>query len=503
MVTRGERLTIYGRRLRSFWRTFRRNKAGITGLGILCFFGAIAVFTPLLGINEISIRDDAQKIGVRQFQKPSWISLFDPGVIQPYWAINDTFETGQEGWKLSVDGNGSSITTGAIAPGEGLQGSTGYKILYNHTDPTKDYGVTHIYLEKEWTHPYRSAVGVAFGFAARFQSFTSVGSNDIRFSINIVNPNGTATLMYPQFQFMEDPITQSTPWKYTPVGISTGSFYDEFLLHAFTGPGVYKMQFEVAIRNTNSNDTMSLAIYIDSPGLFLYGETYGVLGTDESSYDLFHEFLLGTRISFLVGIVATIAAVGIGLLVGLFSGYIGGYADELIMRSVDFILILPGLPLLIVLAYIFGQHGSISIWTIIFVIGILGWPGTARIVRSQVLSIKERSFVEASRAIGASSPHIVFKHVLPNVLGLVYALAAGSVGGAILTESALAFIGLGDPGVISWGNILQHAEQYGAAYSLSWWWIVPPGLGIALLSVSFIFIGHGLDEVFNPKLRRR
>jgi len=167
------------------------------------------------------------------------------------------------------------------------------------------------------------------------------------------------------------------------------------------------------------------------------------------------------------------------------------------MRFADMLLVIPSLPLLLVLIAILGQ----SITNIIIVISMLGWMGFSRIVRSQVLSLKERAFIEAARAAGGSTVHITIKHILPNVMGLVYVSLATSVPGAITAEASLSFLGLGDPSIMSWGQMLQDIVYYAAIKEL--YWVIPPGLCIAMLAVSFVMIGFSLDEILNPRLRSR
>jgi peptide/nickel transport system permease protein len=168
------------------------------------------------------------------------------------------------------------------------------------------------------------------------------------------------------------------------------------------------------------------------------------------------------------------------------------------MRFTDMLLVLPELPLLLVLIRVVGP----SIWNLIIIIGFLGWMGFARVVRSQVLSLKERPFVEAAKALGSGKLHIVGRHILPNVMNLVYVTLAMSVPGAIMAEAYLSFLGLYDPHVMTWGRMLDEAlAEAGGAQR--WWWVLPPGLCIGVISVSFILIGYALDEILNPKLRER
>jgi len=198
-----------------------------------------------------------------------------------------------------------------------------------------------------------------------------------------------------------------------------------------------------------------------------------------------------------VGIAAAVLSVFIGTALGVTSGYFGGTVDAVLMRTTDAVLILPGLPLLIVLS---AAIGRMSIWNIVLLIALLGWPGVARIIRSQTLSLKEKPFVEAARVAGASDRRIMFRHITPNVLPLSFLYVAFGVSGAILTESALSFIGLGDPTVVSWGMMLQWAFTTGHTFRAPYWFL-PPGLSISLLSLSFYLIGRTLEEIIDPRLR--
>jgi len=241
--------------------------------------------------------------------------------------------------------------------------------------------------------------------------------------------------------------------------------------------------------------------YLDKLGLKLFGSAFGIFGTNNFGADIWTQLVYGSRISLAVGLTAAGIGIGLGLLVGLMAGFLGKLVDELLMRFTDMMLVIPGLPLLIVLVAVLGQ----SIINVVIIIGFLGWMGFARIVRSQVLSLRERPFVEAARASGAGSGRIISKHIFPNIVSLTYVNLALAVPGAILTEAALAFLGLSDPGVVSWGNIFSDIRQSNALalHPPPWWWVLPPGLSIALVSLSFVLIGYALDEIFNPRLRRR
>lgn len=223
------------------------------------------------------------------------------------------------------------------------------------------------------------------------------------------------------------------------------------------------------------------------------------LGTDELGRDVFREVIAGAGISLLVGLLATAISILVGAVIGLIAGYRVGWLDAVLMRVTDFFLVIPTLPLVIALAALFGQ----SLGIIILVIGLTGWPGTARIVRSQVLSLRERQFVVRVRSFGASDMRIVGLHILPNVLPLIFANTVLVIAGSILSEATLAFLGLGDPVHVSWGTMLHFAFVSGATGRGAWWYFLPPGIGIVVVVLGFTLAGHTLDRILNPRLRGR
>ena len=237
------------------------------------------------------------------------------------------------------------------------------------------------------------------------------------------------------------------------------------------------------------------------------------LGTDELGRSMLNLVVHATRISMIIGLLATLVTVLLGAVLGIMSGFVGGRFDAIVMRIADFFLVIPTFVLAIILTAIIRdvlETGSseivgirLSLLTIVIVIGITSWSSTARIVRSQTLSLKERAFVDRARVIGAGSGHIMRRHVLPNVTSLIVANAVLVFAGAILTETTLAFVGLGDPFQPSWGQLLDAARNIGAAGLGAWWYFIPAGICIVLVVFAFTLLGNALDAILNPKLQAR
>jgi peptide/nickel transport system permease protein len=237
------------------------------------------------------------------------------------------------------------------------------------------------------------------------------------------------------------------------------------------------------------------------------------LGTDNLRRDMVNLTVHGARVSMIIGLLATVITVLIGAVVGIVSGYIGGRLDAFLMRITDFFLVIPTFVLAVILTSIvrdligsganqvFGIRMTLVV--IIIVIGVTSWASTARIIRSQTLSLKERAFVDRARVIGAGGGHIMARHILPNVVNLIVANTVLVFAGAVLTETTLSFVGLGDPLQPSWGQLLEAAREIGAPSLGAWWMFIPPGASIVLVVFAFTLVGSALDDILNPRRRAR
>ncbi len=231
-----------------------------------------------------------------------------------------------------------------------------------------------------------------------------------------------------------------------------------------------------------------------------YSGNFYLFGTDYEGHDIWTWLVYGARTSLLVGLTAAIISVLAGTFIGIISGFYGGWIDIVIMRTVDIILTLPGIVIMLLLAAVLGPN----IWNIVLIISVLGWAGIARVIRAVTLSLKNRPFMDAARVAGASNVRMITVHIFPNVLPLTFLYMTFGVAGAILSEAALAFLGLGDPNSISWGMMLQYLRMYAQQTNPNaWGWLVMPGVFITLISLSFYLVGRAFDEIVNPRLRKR
>jgi peptide/nickel transport system permease protein len=485
-------------RAKGFWGLYKQNKKGLVGIGLLFFFILFALFGPMLSENHpVSDWD----VGGRRVP-PTWFKYL-PGfqnLVPNLDPIEDVgFGDSDEllVWNIETSSEDSFTVTHST---EGYErGSGPGSILISLNREATGHSAANIKISKIFSWDYSNS-------PKRFRtnlSFKAEGVEGTRLNIRLVLVDAKRE----EYVLWQKDITSDTIWSYPEYKVDSysikvkmifpdGVFADPAHI-IFNGTGDYEFYFEASFDSIDTESTVTTQLYVDDLNIELMGTSYGLLGTDQWGRDVYSQLAHGAKTSLFVGILTAFISVSIGLIVGLFAGFSGGLIDEVSMRFADMLLVIPFLPLLLILIAILGQ----SVLNIILVISLLGWMGFSRTVRSQVLSLKERAFIEAARAAGGSTTHIAIRHILPNVMGLVYVSLATSVPAAITAEASLSFLGLGDPSIMSWGQMLHDIVYYAAIKEL--YWVVPPGLCIALLAVSFVMMGFSLDEILNPRLRRR
>ena len=221
------------------------------------------------------------------------------------------------------------------------------------------------------------------------------------------------------------------------------------------------------------------------------------LGTDGGGSDMFDLLVVGARVSLLVGFVSSVASSLIGGTVGLLAGFFGGKVDTILMRITDYVLVLPDVPLIIVIASLFGR----SLLNIIVIIAVIYWSSTARVLRAQVKSVRERVYVQRARALGAGNTRLIVRHVLPQVMPLLIANTVIFIAYAIFAETFIAFLGLGDPSTVSCGKLIENSFNDDAILNNAWWAIVPPGICVAIVVLACAMAGQAMEDALNPRLR--
>ena len=286
--------------------------------------------------------------------------------------------------------------------------------------------------------------------------------------------------------------------------VSRDTLNDNFLPLLFGVPGPAADGTDTrTLRGAYAMDlTVSVADPADTVGsvqLVMGGSVYGVLGTDSLGRDLAKGLLFGLPIALIIGIATAIVSTIIGMGLGMTSGYVGGVTDTIIQRAADIVANVPLLPLLIFLVFI----GGARLWLILLILVVFSWPGLTIMVRTMVLQLRTGQEVEAAQALGASGRRVVLRHILPHTASFVLSQLVFSAPSAILAEAGLSFLGLGDPSLPTWGQILEYGFRTGAVYLGYWWWVVPPGLAIVITAVTFMFLALGLEPVVDPRLRGR
>lgn len=512
MATRKTQVSFLIHRFKGFWKEYKQSKRGVLGLVIILFFGVIAAVGPLLtphdplrpkhpGFYPARQPKMAEKLCV-----PIWYKtiLGSQNLSENMEVVPDHEFSSQEifdnEWKWTYNPSKYNVTVKYSATKGSHDNDGCIEIPYKREDDEPAPGQISVTLAKQFEYPFDSPPK---SFWMHWSCYIDNRTTLIEkpFEVSVQFRRGNDVFPVKVWKIEGSYIPHS--WRHNK-GVSEGviGLMEEII---FTEAGNYTYEVKLTIFDDKEGEK-DLTLYVDNLNVLLYGQAFGLLGTDadeNSPRDLFTLLIHGARISFMIGLLTAFFSVLIGLFVGLVAGYVGGMIDNVMMRFADFLLVLPSLPLLIVLVLILGK----SIWNIIGVLIFMGWMGFSRTVRSMVLSLRKRPFVESAKAAGAGTGYIIHRHILPNVFALVYVSLATSVPGAILSEASLAWLGLGDIDVPSWGLMFYDFSRAGIAIAKGvgeyWFWVIPPGIAIALMAMAFILMGFSLDEILNPRLRKR
>jgi ABC-type dipeptide/oligopeptide/nickel transport system permease subunit len=502
------------RPIRGLFKTLFSSKMAIAGLALLVIYIVLALAAPVL--TPYDPLGGAPVAG--SDAPPSWYSYVSEGArlsqnlnLDPKTPFSA--DPSQQGWHLvSINSNVKESFNSTFS----YFGSGSGSVQVNLNPSSVTPGTYTAYFEKSFNWPYTGPPARFIGSAAVQANYSQANPVSVRVYLRREEPrtfyylttNATwagcndasnCPLNFDSNRWWQTNnnggIDSVTPQMYQllgAVGVTPAALI-------FSSQGQYTFGVEMKFTVNNVGASVPSKVQLDNLNFNLLGTSWGLLGTDSTGHDVFSQLVYGARISLIVGLLSAAIGIGVGLAVGLMAGYLGKVVDEVLMRFTDMLLVIPTLPLLIILIAVLQGHGTLP--ALILVIGFLGWMGFARVVRAQVLSLKERPFIEAAKAAGAGTGHITVRHILPNIVGLIYVNLALSVPAAILSEAALSFLGLGDTTVLSWGRMLNLVEEFSAGRD--WWWVIPPGISIALVSLSFVMIGFSLDAIFNPRLRQR
>ena len=446
------------------WREFSKNKIGLTGIGILAILfamSAVAALTiPIESFKEWN--DPSSWLTFPKSALPAWMNYFLSEKMPEHMILQNPQVVSQNIGEIFLTSNIFSVD-------------------YNYDKFPSDF----IY---EYTAKYTGSPLLQIWVTRQDGKELELISTSL--------PQSKTETSYHGFVFStDDSMVKNLRKNQNSFMFSIDSLLAQDIVFSKTEQNTVLQGhyfFKVNLYGVNSKSNLETSKFI------LGGKVYGLMGTDELRRNLTVGLLWGTPLALFIGITVAIGSVVIGLVYGVFAGYKGKKTDESLMRFNDIIYAMPALPLLIILAVTIGN----SIFLIVGFLVLFGWVGIAKVSRSMALQIKTLQYVEAAKIMGQKDYKIIFKHIIPQLLPYAFASIAISVPAAITTEAGLSFLGLGDPTFPTWGQILHDANTYGAAARGLWWWILPPGIMIAVTGLAFVFIGHAMDVIVNPRLKR-
>lgn len=454
-----------------FWNEFRKVKSGIIGLGLIILFLLVIIFekqlTPYTEANskwrDIKYWEDNAKAA-----KPVWVNLFAKDklpetktytdikieetkrkklrIINAELEFDHNYIFSPSDFVIHADVEGKVVFSAELIRPDEKKVKL-YKNSFNYESPT------HVRISAK-----NDAIDGAYRLASDidYENTSQIDKSTID-SVNLIFSKAKEKMIG------ESEILQ----------------------------GKYKLKIKYVLPKESSK--------LENIKVISIGKVSGLMGTDNFKRDIFSGLIGGMKWAILIGLLTSTISVSIGVIYGITSAYFGGIVDRIMQRILEFFINIPFLPLLIVMGAVFKP----SIWTLIFMMCALNWTGSVRTVRSIGLQIKEETYIEATKALGAGHLRIIFNHMVPLLIPYSFASMALSVPAAILTEAGMSILGLGDATIITWGQMLQDAMRSGAVIQGLWWWIAPPGLMISMVGMSFAFLGFSLDKILMPKLRTR
>lgn len=458
-------------KLKEFWGEFKQIKSGLVGIALLLILIFLLLFEPLI----ISFPDS----DTRWRDITYWED--NPQSAPPVWTNFFSKEKGAINKILEIESNNKSE-----APNINIY-NISFEYDYEYDIPPKDIIFKNlakgnfVYII-EMIRPDGEKVAL---------SKTNITNNDekmVRISLSNDANNAAYNLIRKY-----DPESAKTLNKNNIKGLETLFAKKEKNMLSNKTPLKGKYKVNIKILNPGGEGKVS------NPEMKITGSVYGILGTDSYKRDLWSGLIVGVKWALFIGLFTSTISVFVGVIYGVISAFFGGFVDSVLQRIYELFVSVPLLPILIVMSAIFKP----SIWILVFIMCAFFWVGPVRTVRSIGFQIKEETFIESSKALGASKSRLIFKHMVPLLIPYSFASMALSVPMAIVYEATISVIGLGDSSIVTWGQMLQDALSAGAVTQGIWWWVVPPGLMIALVGMTFAFIGFAMDKILLPKLKTR
>ena len=456
--------------IKDFWNEFKEIRFGIVGLCFLIFFILLVIFYPLITpFPETSSRwrdityweDNSRSV------PPVWVNWFSSMKRTPSVIIEESVSSEEQIEKIRI-----------------LKKIFTYN--YSYDIPPTDI-IFHGY--SEGSPLVMLSIERPDGYTVGLIRIVLSSGEAKRIRISIDKDSKTEAFNFGTKYEKKD--VRASREMAKPTNILFAEAKEGILSRSSSLKGDYKIIAEIIMPTEND--------VVEDIYLAFIGSVSGILGTDDSKRDIWSGIIAGARWALLIGLLTSMTAVSIGVVYGVVSAYLGGWQDSLMQRVFEIFVSVPLLPILIVMSAIFKPN----IWIMISMMSAFFWVGPVKTVRSIGLQIKEETFIEASRAFGASNSRIIFKHMVPLLIPYAFASMALSVPRAIIYEASISLLGLGDSTIVTWGQILHDALKGGAVINKMWWWVIPPGLFVALMGMTFAFIGFAMDKILHPKLRTR